>query len=153
MSLLIARPGTVWTSHGSRAGRVALCLCALLAALVSRGFVGVVVINGTSMAPSLTSGQPAIVAKGPLTGPIERGDVVLIRDATGLGHIVKRVRWLQGEVVDMRSAPFEHPIKSGAFVVPYGYVYVLGDNADASEDSRSFGPVPIDRIAGKLLTP
>jgi signal peptidase I len=30
-------------------------------------------------------------------------------------------------------------------------VYLLGDNRDASTDSRSFGPVKLDRVVGTVL--
>jgi len=35
--------------------------------------------------------------------------------------------------------------------VPEGFVYILGDHRDRSNDSRFFGPVPINRIKGKGL--
>ena len=39
----------------------------------------------------------------------------------------------------------------GPLVVPPGEVFLLGDNRDASDDSRYWGAVPISRIYGKVL--
>lgn len=35
--------------------------------------------------------------------------------------------------------------------VPAGHVYVMGDHRDRSNDSRAFGPVPMDRLRGRVL--
>jgi len=35
--------------------------------------------------------------------------------------------------------------------VPAGAVYILGDNRDIAEDSRNFGPINVDNVAGRGL--
>lgn len=39
----------------------------------------------------------------------------------------------------------------GPLVVPPGEVFLLGDNRDASDDSRYWGTVPISHVAGKVV--
>ncbi len=36
-------------------------------------------------------------------------------------------------------------------VVPEGHVFVMGDHRDRSNDSRSFGTVPVTRVRGRVL--
>ena len=59
----------------------------------------------------------------------------------------KRVIALEGDEVITRS-PYARPRQ----VVPYGHVWVEGDNADPrkSVDSNWYGPIPKNLIIGKV---
>lgn len=69
--------------------------------------------------------------------------------------------WLVRRTTHVRAgevALMVHPRRPDALIVkrlarrdPDGW-WVLGDNADASEDSRSFGAVPPDHVVGRVMT-
>lgn len=119
------------------------------------------------MEPTLMTGDRVLVEKlGYRFGSPERGDVVLIRGENGEADLIKRVAALPGETVSVRGdeihvdgkplsgarASRDLPGFSGlSTTVPPGHVYVLGDNRDQSSDSRSFGPIPEDRIEGEAF--
>lgn len=50
--------------------------------------------------------------------------------------------YINGAITDCRGQYCD-------MTIPAGYVYVLGDNRENSQDSRYFGPVPIGNIIGK----
>ncbi len=100
--------------------------------------------------------------------PPQRFDIVAHRDPAGRDDrlFVKRVVAGGGEEVDLSEAgvtvdgvlldePYAHPSSSlrdtQPLVVPEGHVYVLGDRRDRSQDSRFYGPVPIDLVEGKVV--
>jgi signal peptidase I len=55
----------------------------------------------------------------------------------------------QGQILVKRVAGIVGDTVFGT-TVPHGYVYVLGDNPDKSEDSRQFGVIPVGVIKGKI---
>jgi signal peptidase I len=68
------------------------------------------------------------------------GDTIEGRDGTV---------FVNGEQVDESYLP--EGVETSVFGpidIPEGYVFVMGDNRGNSDDSRSFGPVPEDRIVG-----
>ena len=85
-----------------------------------------------------------------LVGPIQKGDIVVLIDDSGTA-IIKRVYGMEGDKVDWLNVPEDYNLSSGEYVVPDQTLYVLGDNREVSEDSRRFGPVPYDRIIGKVV--
>ena len=84
------------------------------------------VVTGDSMLPTLRPGDRLLVAR---IGHAHEGDLVVVRDPRSPSRLVcKRVV----------SADARH-------------IVVRGDNPDASTDSRAFGPVPVERVIGRVL--
>ena len=142
-------------------------LPALLIALLINVFVGQATrVEGQSMEPNLHSEQRLVVEKLSyrLHGP-QRFDVVVLKmPSQGEDLLIKRVIGLPGETVEIQDGqvyvngnlldePYTdqstHPGRSGQVTVPPLHIYVMGDNRDRSNDSRSFGPVPIDNVVGR----
>jgi len=142
-------------------------LPAILIALLLNVFVGQATrVQGQSMEPNLHTDQRLVVEKVSYRfhGP-RRGDVVVIRvPSQGEELLIKRVVGLPGETVEIRDGRvyidgqlLDEPYASGStrqgrtaqVVVPPLHVFVMGDNRDHSNDSRAFGPVPIDNIVGR----
>jgi len=142
-------------------------LPAILIALLLNVFVGQATrVQGQSMEPNLHTDQRLVVEKVSYRfhGP-RRGDIVVIRvPSQGDELLIKRVIGLPGETVEIRDGHvyidgqlLDEPYTIGStrsgrierVIVPPLHVFVMGDNRDHSNDSRTFGPVPIDNIVGR----
>jgi signal peptidase I len=74
------------------------------------------------------------------------GDTIAIRN----GHVIRNGR--------PADEPFIASCAGGtgcnfpvAIRVPKGYVFLMGDNRGASDDSRYWGPLPVERVIGKAV--
>ena len=125
-----------------RAGRRAITLAVALL-LVARACrlvrfpISRYVVDGASMEPAYHAGDRVLVNRLAYHRQAPtRGDVVVLRDPEREGrYLLKRVAIAQDGL--------------GADAAFGGRVYVLGDNAAESRDSRAFGPLPAAAIIGK----
>ena len=101
--------------------------------------------------------------------PPERGDIIVFNPPVRSDKpYIKRVIGLPGETVSVQDGyvyidgqRLDEPYINGPITecgnqrrcdpvtVPEGEIFVMGDNRTNSSDSRSFGPVDVDRIIGK----
>ncbi|EME45684.1 hypothetical protein DOTSEDRAFT_87969 [Dothistroma septosporum NZE10] len=104
---------------------------------------------GISMLPTLSSfGDWVFISKWYRRGRgVRVGDLVSFKHPKDLGgYAVKRVIGMPGDFVLMNT-----PNKSEAMIqIPEGHCWVVGDNMEHSRDSRSFGPLPLALICGKV---
>jgi signal peptidase I len=153
-----------------------LLFALMFAALLVVFVVQPVKVEGTSMEPNLHNGERIFVNKLIYYGlpKLQRGDIVVFwyPDNPSKSYI-KRIIGLPGEMVSIREGhiyikppgrpeqlleePYLDPQRNTSRasrdpveVKPH-YYFVMGDNRDASSDSRSWGLVPEKYIYGKAL--
>lgn len=125
-------------------------------------------VYGQSMEPNLHTNQRLVVEKisynrwWPIRGP-QRGDVVVFRINPNADLLIKRVIGLPGDRVEIHDGQvvingqvFDEPYLTqptygdyGPIDVPPLHIFVLGDNRGFSNDSRAFGPLPLDSVIGR----
>jgi len=124
-------------------------------------------VTGSCMEPHLSTGGRLVANKlAYLFDPPRRGDVIVFdypRDPSQV--YVKRVIGLPGDTVAVRDGqvyvndkPLPEPYRiltahgdTSPQHVPAGQYFVMGDNRDVSDDSRSWGDLPRRDIIGRAV--
>lgn len=122
----------------------------------------VVTVQGRSMSPTLEHGDRVLVWRFWTTWWLRRGHIVLIQpwgESVGNASLwIKRIVGLPGEIV---VAPLgQLPAYLGSSLqtqqsqiwqIPPGYIFVQGDNREASVDSFFWGPISFRQVTGIML--
>lgn len=144
--------------------------CVVLAVAVYAVFhyvIGIAFVSGRSMEPSLFDGDLVVFYR--LDQEYQKNDTVIIHREGNLEYI-KRIAAVPGEEVTLdeegalvtgdgqeegslasgRTLPVSEEI-TYPYEVPEDSYFVLGDNRENSQDSRSFGAVKRNEITGRVF--
>ncbi|MEW6128897.1 MAG: signal peptidase I [Acidobacteriota bacterium] len=124
--------------------------------------------EGTGMLPTIRNGDKILLRKSVAT--LNRGDIVVLHYPPNPSQsFIKRIVGLPNETLSIdangkliiNGSPvdepyispdfYQHPRKTPELKIPPDHYFVMGDNRDASNDSRQFGTVPKKLIYGKYL--
>lgn len=153
-----------WTLQALREVAETVVPAVVIALIINLFLAQATQVLGQSMEPNLHTAQRVVVEKVTyrfLHGP-RRGDIVVIDLPEQTDMLIKRVVGLPGETIEVQGGRvyiegnlLEEPwdinpggVNYGPETIPPLHVFVMGDNRGASNDSRNFGPVPIEHIVG-----
>ena len=146
-----------------------LVVGALLIGLALIFAVEPVRVSSNSMSPTFAAGDQVLIDK--VTSRAHhprRRDIVTFHIPGSHEQLIKRVVGVAGDTVGLEDGVLvvngAHLTESfvdysqmdatyfGPVTVPAGMVFLLGDNRANSVDSRTFGPVPVKAVTGRVLT-
>jgi len=154
----------------------AIATAALLVLLVKAFILDAAIVEGRSMLPTLEPGSLVLVLRCAYGLPLpfrggyilrwagpRRGEVVAASSPRDGLPIVKRVAaagpaalkatagHLLGPGLDAPLSPLQASALGEELGVERGFVFLLGDNPRESLDSRDYGPLRIEAVAGRVL--
>lgn len=145
-----------------------LVVIALLAALTLVLLAEPVRVSSNSMSPTYHSGNQVLVQKfGTRAHHPHRRDVIAFHPPGSSELVIKRVVAVGGDSVGiadgllvvngtpLREAFVDYNLMDATYFGPVhvatGTVFVMGDNRSDSIDSRTFGPIPVKDIVGRVI--
>lgn len=146
-----------------------IIICLVIAKLITSFVFISVMVDGSSMSPTLSNGDKAITdGLFYKIGGIDRFDIVIVEHKNYDSKLVKRVVGLPGETIEYKdSVLYVNGEKVEEDFLPFGTItetmygndikvtldddeyYVLGDNRENSTDSRILGPIKKNQIKGR----
>lgn len=156
------------TDPGSSKRRPNILLIVMLAAIAVMAAVQIIlrpiIVTGDSMSPAYENGELLLTNRIKSLTDIDYGTVIVFKDVTSGNKLyIKRVEGLpgdniriedgylirNGEIIDEGLPLMENAgMAEQNIIIPEESVFVLGDNRNASKDSREIGPVSISDIRG-----
>ncbi|KAJ1530358.1 hypothetical protein ONE63_005270 [Megalurothrips usitatus] len=105
-------------------------------------FYFLVKLEGQSMEPTFHTGDFVIGERYPRN--VSYGNILVARSPSDPNeYVVKRLAGLPGDVKHFGFLSLSK--------IPEGHMWLEGDNASVSKDSRVYGPVPQGLIVGRIL--
>ncbi|WP_207876602.1 signal peptidase I [Clostridium sp. HV4-5-A1G] len=130
-----------------------------------------VVVSGPSMQPTFNNNDVIFIEKvSTEIGYINRGEIIVFNShRESNSNYIKRVIGIAGDKIRIKNSKVylngkllsEDYLPKGTdtesnsinteYIVPNGYVFVLGDNRGNSTDSRILGPISVRDITGHVV--
>jgi len=123
-------------------------------------------VDGFSMRPTLEDGEFLLVSKLSYKfGEFNRGDIIVFHfPLNPKEELVKRIIGLPGDKITVQDGQVflngqlqsedyiaQLPLYNGEWTVAEGFLFVLGDNRNNSNDSKDWGLLPQENVVGKAV--